>query len=266
MSNTYPIFCAPQWFITLKDKLPPLPQKPIIPKEPKLIKKNFIEKLFLWCDEEEDREINQHRLDKYQLELVKYNEALIEYKTKVSEVLLESNIQKFRDDYKIKLLNITLKASNLSRDVQKGRYELSFKTKLIETFGHRIFENMEISINNQFYSYVPDFVYLDNQTGLSIDIEIDEPYSLPSKIPIHYIGADDYRNKTFIQNGWFVIRFAEIQIAQYSKECIEYIKNVVKHIFDGVDIPPFNYPVQQWEMTEAYNMAKCNYREQYNKL
>lgn len=266
MSNNYPIFCAPQWFMTLNDKLPPLPQKPTIPKEPKLIKKNFIEKLFLWCDEEEDREINQRRLDKYRQELEVYNKAVIEYKVKVAEILSESNIQDFRNGHKVKLLNITLKASDLSRDVQKGRYELLFKTDLIETFGNMIFDNMEMNGNNQFYSYVPDFVYLDRQTGLSIDIEIDEPYSLPSKIPIHYIGADDYRNKSFTQNGWFVIRFAEIQVALYPKKCVEYIKNVIHHILYGVDISPFNHPIPQWEMTEAYNMAKCNFREQYNKL
>lgn len=266
MSNNYPIFCAPQWFITLKDKLPPLPQKPIIPKEPKLIKKNFIEKLFLWCDEEEDREINQHRLDKYRHELEIYNKAINDYKVKVAELLSESNIQDFRNSYKAKLLNITLKASDLSRDVQKGRYELSFKINLIETFGNMIFDNMEMDGNNQFYSYVPDFVYLDKQTGLSIDIEIDEPYSLPSKIPIHYIGADDYRNETFTQNGWFVIRFAEIQIALYPQKCVEYIKNVINHILYSVDIPSFNHPIPRWEMIEAYSMAKCNYREQYNKL
>ena len=77
--------------MTLNDKLPPLPQKPIIPKKPKLIKKNFIEKLFLWCDEEEDREINQRRLDKYRQDLEIYNKAIIEYKAKVAEVLSESN-------------------------------------------------------------------------------------------------------------------------------------------------------------------------------
>lgn len=266
MSKTYPVFCVPRWFLTLKDQLPPLPQKPILPKEPKLIKKNFIEKLFLWCDEAEDQEINQRRLDRYRQELEKYNEALIKHKAKVAEVLSENNIQSFRDGYKKKLLSITLKAADLSREVQKGRYEQLFKTKLVEVFGERIYDNMELNNNDQFYSYVPDFVYLDRRTGLSIDIEIDEPYSIPSQMPIHYIGSDDYRNDSFTQNGWFVIRFAEIQIALYPKECIEYIRSVINHILNGTDISPFCYPIKQWDMIEAYNMAKCNYREQYNKL
>ena len=45
--------------------------------------------------------------------------------------------------------------------------------------------------------YYPDFTFICDETRLHIDIEIDEPYSLPDKKPIHYVGIDEWQNESF---------------------------------------------------------------------
>jgi very-short-patch-repair endonuclease len=66
------------------------------------------------------------------------------------------------------------------------------------------------------HPYSADFI-LVHSSGLSIDIEIDEPYVGNTKAPHHCIdqGKDDIRNQFFTSNNWVVIRFSEKQAVKY---------------------------------------------------
>ncbi len=69
---------------------------------------------------------------------------------------------------------------------------------------------------------------------MPIDIEIDEPYEYKTKKEIHYIGCgDEDRNKYFISNNWFVIRFTENQIKNHLAECVDIVKAFVHFIDYG---------------------------------
>jgi hypothetical protein len=60
------------------------------------------------------------------------------------------------------------------------------------------------------YSYSTDFSLVDPITGLSIDIEIDEPYDGKTKKPHHCVDVDkDYnRNNFFLTGNWVVSYYA----------------------------------------------------------
>ena len=111
--------------------------------------------------------------------------------------------------------------------------------------------------------YVPDVVYFNRETGVAIDIEIDEPYRLDTHEPIHIIGMDEDRNQFFLDNGWGVIRFAEEQVLKYPEGCCQLIARVAERIATGsTNLPKARMElVEQWDKTMARRAAKERSRE-----
>lgn len=262
--NSYPIFIKSFLFEKAEISKPILPEKPLKPSEPKLIKKNWFESLILWCDDGDDVIINNKRLDKYNKSLEEYRSNLIQYNKMISSILSNTNIRIYRELKKKESLLLTFDAKKSDRDTLKGRHENFFYNYLIKQFGDKILNDLEFELPNG-NAFVPDFAYVDKKTGLCIDIEIDEPYTIDDdeKIPIHYSGADDYRNKFFASKGWFVVRFAEIQIARYPKYCCDYIENIISYITEGIDIPTFILNVDTWNYSDSILMIKDNFRDNY---
>lgn len=125
--------------------------------------------------------------------------------------------------------------------------------------------------NPQFcYPYSADFI-LTHESGVSLDIEIDEPYVGDSKQPHHAIdqGKDDLRNHFFTQQNWIVVRFCEEQVVRYPLSCAKAIASVLEQVcgdrryleqFQGVpDLPP----LPMWTIKQAHQMAGQNYRQTY---
>lgn len=133
---------------------------------------------------------------------------------------------------------------------------------------------------------IPDFAYvdiLDEFSRLSIDIEIDEPYTprqypnsdIPLKIT-HCLGQNeyDYRTQTFQSSDWFVLFFSERQALHSPRECCKTVAQLIDKItgsqlvatqFKGVkDL----VPEPRWTEAEARAMAKrrerLNYRRSHN--
>lgn len=137
--------------------------------------------------------------------------------------------------------------------------EVSINKKVM-IFGHLDLESMS---TNFFY---PDIaIIIEN---LYIDVEIDEPYTMDSKLPIHCVGSDDYRNYYFASNGWEIIRFSEQQIVEHTEKCIETIKNTIDYILNGtydnpVADPSGSWITNRWDETSAKNMMKNRFRESY---
>lgn len=260
--NNYPLFLKSRSYAIIEESKPVLPKPPEQPQSPKLIKKNWLEKLILSCDEYEDKIINANRMQKYFDQLKMYDVDLLEYKKRIHSLLSETNVKIYRDEKKRSALSETTYADLSSRETLKGRYEPFFSHYLSQRFAANIYDNLEFQLPN-YNAFVPDFSYVDKQTGLCIDIEIDEPYTSESKIPIHCIGDDDYRNNYFLSKGWFVIRFAEIQIAKYPKQCCDFIQSAIEHITTGKEIESLNFQVKTWNIYEATEMAKMNFRNTY---
>lgn len=116
-------------------------------------------------------------------------------------------------------------------------------------------------------SYYPDFTFICRNTELHIDIEIDEPYSINDKTPIHYIDStDDERNNWFLNENWCIIRFSEKQIILEPDKCINLIESVVSNILNRN--LKFEYDLikdKKWSYEESLVMALKNSRHDYLK-
>lgn len=263
MNNVYPVFLKSVQYETIENALPELPPEPVAPPKPKLIKKNWLERLILQCDEYEDIQINQRRMNKYYERVAEYHQALTLYKAEINNILAQTNIDIYRNKQRKLTLLHTESATVLHRDVLKGRYEAMFKEHLNELFYDKIKTNVEFLLPNG-NGFVPDFAYVNRETGLCIDIEIDEPYALADKTPIHCIGDDDFRDQYFLSKGWFVIRFAEIQIAKFSDKCTQYVEAAINHILFGNPFTNNIVPeIKRWTYNESQLMACQNYRSTY---
>ena len=87
--------------------------------------------------------------------------------------------------------------------------------------------------------------------------------------PLHSVGEDDQRDNFFVNRGWIVIRFAEIQVQTDPPACCRFIAEVIKGVWpdysipsalDTVTLPDF---VDQWSVQEAEQWARDKYREHY---
>lgn len=132
-------------------------------------------------------------------------------------------------------------------------------------YGHSTLTQLLEDLNDSHY-YYPDIAIIVN--NLYVDIEIDEPYTIESKMPVHCIGTDDFRNDYITSHGWEVIRFAEEQIVKYPDKCLETIINTVNHILEGrcgnqITDKNENWITSCWDEASARIMADNNYRETY---
>lgn len=130
--------------------------------------------------------------------------------------------------------------------------------------GLRIIENVGIPISGYYRQYVPDFVLYHERANLYIDIEIDEPYVIESRKPIHYTdGQDLVRDEYIINNGWVVIRYSERQVYKHLEETIKDLESKINWLtYDDVCPTPLSLD-KRWTKEEAKRLAEENYREKY---
>ena len=127
------------------------------------------------------------------------------------------------------------------------------------------FQNPEFS-----YPYSADFV-LVHTSGLSIDIEIDEPYVGNTKAPHHCTDQrkDDIRNSFFTNNNWVVLRFSEKQAVKYPLSCCKVIASVLAQVADDhtyltqLQNVPLLPTDPMWTAKQAKKWAHADYRKTY---
>ena len=109
---------------------------------------------------------------------------------------------------------------------------------------------------------------MSNGCSCPIDIEIDEPYDFQTRKEIHYIGCgNEERNKFFVQNDWFVLRFSENQIKNHLFECVDIVKALI-HFIECGDTSKLNeiesiiIHIQEprWSKEKSRMLAIENYR------
>lgn len=86
-----------------------------------------------------------------------------------------------------------------SRDTKTGPTERRAKLTIVRHNLRLFFSDMELKA--QGHRYVPDLLFIDEQHGVYIDVECDEPYTFTRNIPIHYIGENDERNRLIAAAG-----------------------------------------------------------------
>lgn len=136
-----------------------------------------------------------------------------------------------------------------------------------EINGIKVLENVKLPIFNRNYSYRPDFCLYWEKKKLYIDIEIDEPYDIVSRKPIHYQGnGDNLRDRYFIRNGWCVLRFAEQQIKDNAEGVTNYVKRILRWLTDESEIKFHEDTLDsmdRWSYEEATEMSSNSIREKY---
>ena len=128
-----------------------------------------------------------------------------------------------------------------------------------------------IKRNYHFQEYYPDFIYVDEEAGIYIDIECDEPYVYNNDKPTHYqeLDSEKQRNLAFTSGGWFVIRFAEEQLVRYPESCCKYIADVIANLTENYFLlEQFNQVpelpnIAHWTKLEAEFLAQQKYRDSY---
>jgi hypothetical protein len=170
--------------------------------------------------------------------------------------------------------NTILKLPRNGRSNQKGYKEKDFYNQLKQNITDiEMTENVHLIIPNFNKPYEPDIVLFDKKLNLYIDIEIDEPYDGYYRYPTHNYSAetlfkqDNIRDLFFTESGWVVIRFTEKQVHKQSKECIDYIQNVINSIYSkDFNIIPSCEIEKQWNENESIQWQLNYYREKYLEI
>ncbi len=166
----------------------------------------------------------------------------------------------------------------INNSANKGLSEAYFLNFLTLWFSYpwRILEHCQFE-DNQGYTPTADFILINDDFKLAIDLEIDEPYTLKELLPIHLVEDKKYiyRDKFFLSLGYIVIRFAEYQIAKYPDYCCLYIARVLNQFLDDnekiripnlTEISPLNpqdWKVKSWTQRESQIMAENKIRDIY---
>jgi very-short-patch-repair endonuclease len=161
----------------------------------------------------------------------------------------------------------------------RGTSERHFEQYLTKYFAGILHPGYEFKLNDD-YQYSSDFTLI-LVNGISLIVEVDEPYNGRDKSPTHCIDVDkDYNRDLFFINGnWVVIRFSEFQVCAYPTECCYFIARTIDELmqplqgerdlseslgfqFKGVEKLPMDY---RWTYAQANYMTKSDYRLRYLK-
>ncbi|MEY2832688.1 MAG: hypothetical protein RLZZ574_1946 [Cyanobacteriota bacterium] len=165
----------------------------------------------------------------------------------------------------------------IDESAKKGIAEAYFLTYLKKWFQYpwRILEHCKFGAER--YTPTADFILINNDFNLGLDIEIDEPYTLKELQPIHLVENRQYivRDKFFLELGCIVVRFAEYQIAKYPDYCCLHIARILNQYLESsikisipdsteiVPLKPEQWKVKSWTFREAQIMANDKVRDQY---
>lgn len=156
-----------------------------------------------------------------------------------------------------------------SGDAPIGASEALFENVLKHYFGEIVSPQQRMLPSGHDLHYTADFLIVEPNTCLHLDLEVDEPTSFVTGKPTHYIGEDDYRNKCFVDANWLVIRFAEEQVSSQPERCARFIAGAIAHLTGNntyrhqlLNIEKVT-PMKQWSYRQASNLKKKDYREGY---
>lgn len=148
--------------------------------------------------------------------------------------------------------------------IRKGLSEIYFYNVLSKIERFKVYKSLKYGY------YFPDIVIVDKISYLVFDIEIDEPYTLEDKAPVHYGNIDSARNEYFVNNGFLVIRFTEEQVIYYTNECVQIISEVADAFIlfkELTEVDKINSDIfskilsKSWDYQEAFDLAYNNSRD-----
>lgn len=205
----------------------------------------------------------QNELENFKIEKQRHDEQYRALQT-------PEYIQGYQRELTLDALSQTISVDGSNSTAKCGHSEQAFHDHLRRYFNGNILIRQWLKIPGFHKPYTPDFSFVDRETGLHIDIEIDEPYVFESGKPIHFIEADKdkKRDQFFLNKGWLVIRFSEEQAVRWPGSCCKVVACEISSIMDTDtpialrQVPDLN-PQPRWSKNEAVKMAETRYRHNY---
>ncbi|MFM6022057.1 MAG: hypothetical protein ACKPER_03885, partial [Dolichospermum sp.] len=137
------------------------------------------------------------RLENHRNDVKKYEKDRKDYITKknsypeyVRTERTPEKIKSYREERLSEVLRNTTSYDGNNGDARTGPNEPKLYNALKEYFSNSIHKNLTVQ-NPKYslgYHYTPDCVYIDRNLNLHLDVELDEPYTMKEKTPIHYEG------------------------------------------------------------------------------
>jgi hypothetical protein len=165
------------------------------------------------------------------------------------------------------LLTDKVEHSSIISPWEKAVSEKFFLSILKHYFGEGVSYGFSFPIPKSKFSFSHDLIYIDFNTGLSIDIEIDEPYEGKSKYPHHCQDNEQDRNRDnfFLEKNWIIVRFAEEQVVKYPHACAFYLAELISRLTgEKFQVSRGQLkPVSTWTFAQARLLAYQCHRERY---
>lgn len=219
------------------------------------------------------RKVTQNQQRKATHQQFHHEMAIYQEESRRHELEQEQAIVEFQMKIILQILAQSSPPDGSGSRARRGWSEATFREHLEQFFPGKIRTGETIyRVGTRRYPYTPDFVYFDSNTGLHVDIEIDEPYAYRNRKPTHYIGheKDETRNQVILGRGWLVIRFSEEQVVRWPESCCKTIADAIADVI-GYDISEDfqNVPDlerrSRWTKEEAIAMAERASRQEYLK-
>ncbi|MEA5511779.1 hypothetical protein VB715_18565 [Crocosphaera sp. UHCC 0190] len=217
------------------------------------------------------------RLERYGSNLAEFDRKQANYGTALREYgealkLWEQQVKVNPNELQSILTNLRT-YQGINSQAKRGHSEARFEGYLKQYFGNKI--KIGVWLQNTDYDkgfhYTPDFAYIDEETNLHIDIEIDEPYGYKRRQPLHYLNLEKeiIRDYFFLDCLWIVIRFSEEQVVKYPQSSCKEIAKIINEV-TGNDSILSRFleveniePIERWTYEEALEMASQDYRKGY---
>lgn len=244
----------------------------------------------------EDKKKNKINKEKYDRKLNEHNEELYRFYEKrdeyykLKDLLKNKNFRKqhIQNEIREYFAQNQYVADKWGKTVQKGPGEqymikalqkyhfVAYMTNHYirdleeEFFDEHLMHPSVLERKKKSNKYIADILYEDLNTGILIDIEIDEPYVFSTKEPIHYNNSDKKRDDFMLNRDCIVIRFSEKQVFTQPDSCVKVIAKLLYECGSEIDLGQFSEiddvgPDPIWSYSDAQNMANKNYRKQYRK-
>lgn len=214
------------------------------------------------------------RQQEYKFLLEKYEKDQLQYKSLYDRIMSPAKLSEFRGGIirkKLELLKPYFMDVEDTDVVKRGASESYFVEVLQHCFWEfldsEVITDKKVPVGDTFY--YPDIVF-KTPNGIYIDIEIDEPYNGATGEPIHYttngLSIDYKRNKFFQEHGWVVVRFAEKQIFDNPRACVEFLLQlencILEMSFDDLCISD-DFVCPKWNEKLSHMWAYRKFRDSY---
>lgn len=220
--------------------------------------------LYVWYSGYQDAiKKDERNKREYDLKIKEYSEYV--------EALKNKNLIGFvKKRNKEMLKGIQLPKSNTSFDENKfTKSEKLLYDLLLKNIGG------EIIPQTRFHNEIDcKLIYFSPKDNLVINIEVDIPYDINSRMPLSYIISgyghiSRKRDKYLNNHKWFVIRFAEEQVVKYPMSCVKSLSIYIDYILNSNEVSgtfsstPKLPEIDCWTFKKAVELASNCVREEY---